>query len=48
VGGLPATVSDTCIGSELGYQRKFTPLEAGIEEMIKDMRDRMGAYSQYQ
>lgn len=38
--GLPATVSDQCIGQELGFKRKFTPLEVGIEAMIKDVRDR--------
>ena len=38
--GLPATVSDKCIGQELGFKRKFTPLEVGIEAMIKDVRDR--------
>jgi UDP-glucose 4-epimerase len=38
--GLAATVSDKFIGQELGFKRKFTPLEVGVEAMIKDVRDR--------
>ena len=38
--GLPARVSDECIGKELGFKRKFNTMEAGIEAMIKEVRDR--------
>jgi nucleoside-diphosphate-sugar epimerase len=40
VGGLAATVSDKNISIDLGYKRKFTPLEVGVEAMIKDVRAR--------
>ncbi|MBC7344040.1 MAG: NAD(P)-dependent oxidoreductase, partial [Clostridia bacterium] len=38
--GLAARTSDENIGLELGFKRKFTPLEVGIEAMIKDVRSR--------
>ena len=41
VAGLPSAVSDKNIGLELGFKRKFTPMEVGIEAMIKDVRDRL-------
>ena len=40
VAGLAASVSDKNIGLELGFKRKFSPMEVGIEAMIKDVRDR--------
>jgi nucleoside-diphosphate-sugar epimerase len=43
-GGLPAAVSDEHIVEELGFTRKFTPIEAGIEAMLKDVRDRQSQY----
>ena len=39
VAGVAATVADRGIMEELGFKRKFTPLEVGIEAMIKDVRD---------
>jgi nucleoside-diphosphate-sugar epimerase len=41
IGGAVASVSDEAIGEELKYKRKYTPLEVGIEAMIKDVRDRV-------
>jgi len=38
--GLAASVSDRLIGEELGFRRKYTPLEKGIQAMIEEVRRR--------
>ncbi len=39
--GFAASLSDQSITEELGCRRKFSPLEVGIEEMIRDVRSRI-------
>ncbi len=38
--GLVARTSDKALEEELGFKRKYTPIEVGIEAMIKDVRER--------
>jgi nucleoside-diphosphate-sugar epimerase len=38
--GFAATLSDKHVVEDLGCRRLFSPLEVGIEEMIRDVRDR--------
>lgn len=40
VAGLTASFSDRLIGEELGYKRKYTPIEKGIGDMIEEVRRR--------
>lgn len=40
VAGLVARTSDKALEEELGFKRKYTPIEVGIEAMIKDVRER--------
>lgn len=43
IAGLAASISDKLINEELGFKRKFTPLEAGIEAIISDVRKAHGS-----
>ena len=38
--GFAAKLSDKHIVEDLGCKRKYSPLEVGIEEMIRDVRSR--------
>lgn len=38
--GLAASVSDRLIGEELGFKRRYTPLEKGIQAMIQEVHSR--------
>jgi hypothetical protein len=42
IAGLAASVSDRSLETEIGYKRRFTPLEIGVRAQIDAARARAG------